>query len=138
MDLVILSDSFFNKYINCSEILEKRNRPYVCLKVQINGVTFAIPIRHHISHTYCYRTGEDSGLDYTKAVVITSPTDIKRHKAQINQAEYNAIKGKEHVIANGMSNFIKVYIKAKAYPNNQNYSNIRSMSTLQYFERYIR
>lgn len=50
MRLVILSESFYEKYAGCKEILKKTDRPYLCLTVKINGKTFAIPFRHHIRH----------------------------------------------------------------------------------------
>lgn len=137
MKLIILSDMFYDKYANCQEILKKRNRPYVCLAIKINGTTYAIPMRHHISHKYCFRTGDESGLDYTKAVVITDITDVQKFNAKIDQGEFSRIKGKEQAIVKGMEDFIKIYKKAIAYPCNSNYAFIRSCSTLQYFEKYL-
>ena len=118
-------------------MLQKRNRPYVCLEIRINGVVYAIPLRHHISHKYSFRTGVESGLDYTKAVVITESSDIGQYNARIDQAEYNTLKGKERSIAKGMENYIKLYKKSLAYPDNSHYAYIRSCSSLQYFEKYI-
>ena len=69
MKLIILSDKFYKEYGGYREILKKPSRPYLCLTVKIDGVTFAIPIRHHINHPFCFKTIGDCGLDYTKAVI---------------------------------------------------------------------
>ena len=137
MELIRLSAQFYTQYANCKEILTKPSRPYVCITVTINGRLFAIPIRHHIKHKYCFRTGVESGLDYTKAVVITNPNFIIRGNVRIDQAEYNMIKGQDKKIEKGMTDYIKIYKKAMQYPNNQHYTSIRACSALQYFERYI-
>lgn len=70
MQLRILSEKFYDKYSHCSEILKKNNRPYVCLTIELDGILFAVPLRHHIKHPYTFRTIGEAGLDYTKSVVI--------------------------------------------------------------------
>lgn len=133
MQLIRLSDIFYQIYENCTEILQKRTRPYACLQVTIDGITFAIPFRHHISHKYAFITYGDCGLDYTKAVVISSDDYISLEPVQIEQAEFNAIKGKEHRIQKGMADYLKLYRKAMQYPANRHYDTIRRCSSLQYF-----
>jgi len=137
MRLVYLSDAFYDEFESCGEILKKRNRPYACLAVQIDGVLYAIPLRHHVEHKYGFITFGKCGLDYSKAVVIRSRADIGPGSPHINQAEYNMIKGREAVIARGMRNYVKLYKTARQYPGNKHYSNILAYSTLKYFERYI-
>ena len=43
------------------EIMDKENRPYACFTVKIDGLLFAIPIRHHIHHRFAFFT--EGGLN---------------------------------------------------------------------------
>lgn len=137
MRLVILSDYFYKQYSNCPELLAKRSRPYACLEVMIDGLRFAIPFRHHISHKWAYITYGECGLDYSKAVIISDPRFIDIAKPVIEQREFNAIKGKEMRIASGMSRYLDTYRKACANPDNHHYDVIRRCSSLQYFHTQL-
>lgn len=137
MRIILLSDKFYRLYGGCKEIMQKKSRPYACLTVTINNVVFAIPFRHHISHKYAFITKNNYGLDYTKAVVIVDNTYISGILPQIDQDEFNAIKGKDALILNGMKKYISLYKKAKQHNGNPHYENIVRCSSLQYFEQYI-
>lgn len=137
MRLIKLTDDFYQAYSCCSEILQKRDRPYACLAIKIDGVVFAIPFRHHIAHKYAFITREGCGLDYTKAVVLTHRRYIADGPVQIEQVEFNAIKGNEHAIHKGMSDYLHLYRKALRYPANLHYENIRRWSSLQYFHKEL-
>lgn len=137
MKLVLLSDYFFDTYQGCDEILSKRTRPYVCLSVVIDGVQFAIPFRHHITHKWAYITYGTCGLDYTKAVVISDWRFVSITRPTIEQAEWDALKGKDARVQNGMKQFLTAYRKAVQYPDNPNYSFIRGCTALQYFHREL-
>ena len=134
MRFVFLSDEFYNDYAGCSEIMQKRDRPYACLAVKIQGHVFAIPFRHHIAHKYCFHTYSDYGIDYTKAVLISKPSYIGTGKPQIDQREFNALKGKDAQIAREFEKYFKLYKKALHYPNSPYYQNIVRYSTLKYFK----
>lgn len=137
MRLILLSDKFYEEYGNFPEILQKSTRPYVCLEIIIMGKTYAIPFRHHIAHKYAFFTVGESGLDYTKAILVLDNSYISLETPRVEQAEYNAIKGSEPVIATGMRNYIKLYKKAVEYRTNKHYANILKYSTLRYFEKYL-
>lgn len=137
MKLITLSAYFYSKYADCPEILIKPTRPYVCLAVKIDGVPFAIPFRHHIPHKWAFITYGEAGLDYSKAVVITDRRFIGNHTPNIEQIEFNALKGKEVLIENGMRKYLAAYKKAVKYSDNPHYDRIRSCSSLQYFHREL-
>lgn len=137
MQLILLSDKFYNLYGACPEILTKKTRPYACLQVQIDNVTYAIPFRHHIAHKYAFITYNNCGLDYTKAVVVHDPQFIDSKHPQIEQREFNALKGKDARIVQGMRKYVALYKKARSYSSSTFYSNILKYSTLQYFDSYI-
>ncbi len=137
MKLITLSPYFYSKYGNCPEILTKPTRPYVCLAVRIDGVPFAIPFRHHIPHKWAFITYGEAGLDYSKAVVISDKRFIGEGTPEIEQQEFEALKGKDALITNGMRKYYKAYKKAVQYPNNRHYNAIRSCSSLQYFHKEL-
>lgn len=137
MKLITLSPLFYQKYGSCPEILTKPTRPYVCLAVVIDGVMFAIPFRHHITHKWAFLTYGKAGLDYSKAVVIAEPGYIGAGTPVIEQREFDALKGKEAVITNGMRKFLAAYKKAVKYSENAHYQAIRTCSSLQYFHKEL-
>lgn len=138
MELITLSPLFYDLYAGCKEILTKPTRPYVCLTVEIDGVIFAIPFRHHISHKWAFFTVDKAGLDYSKAVVIADWRFVNPLSPTIEQAEFNRLKGKDALITNGMRKYLAAYRKAVRYPDNRHYDRIRACSALQYFHRELR
>lgn len=95
MRFILLSDKFYQSYGKYREILQKDGRPYACLEVEIDGIRFAIPFRHHIPHKYAFFTYDTCGLDYTKAVVIKDESMISSEIPTIEQKEFNFLKGKD-------------------------------------------
>ena len=134
MRLIYLSDKFYEKYGKYPEILKKDSRPYACLEVEIDGRTYAIPLRHHITHKYAFLTIGNQGLDYTKAVVIDDDEYISSLPAWIDSAEFAIIKNRESVIANGMKKYCRIYQKAVQYKDKPFYSDILKYTTLKYFD----
>ena len=49
-----LSAAFYYKYSELDEILTNENRPYYVLILELENLTYAIPLRSHISHPYCF------------------------------------------------------------------------------------
>lgn len=133
MQLIRLSEKFYQKYGDLPEILKKDGRPYAYLEVEIDGFRFAIPFRHNIIHKYAFFTYGKAGLDYTKAVVIEDWDMVDPFAPRIEQKEFDFIKGKEHLIESGMRKYYKLLKNAKRYSTNQNYSNILAFSALKYF-----
>lgn len=140
MYFVFLSEAFYQKYADCPEIEYKRTRPYVMVCVRINGRVFAVPLRSHIKHKYVLWTDEENGcgLDFSKAVVILNAKQIdEEKKPYIRPNEFEALRGKEAIIAQKMKGYIATYKKARQridVPRNQR---LCKYSTLQYFEKYI-
>lgn len=135
--LIFLSEKFYRQYGSCREILQKPSRPYACLAVKLDGLTFAIPLRHHINHEHAFITRGSCRLDYSKAVVIPDDTYIAPGHPKINQQEFNAMKGKDKVIETGMKNYLALYRKALRYRTNPHYARILQYSSLQYFKEYL-
>ena len=137
MKLVILSKKFYDAYAGCSEILQKKDRPYACITIEVDGVLFAVPFRHHIKHKHAFMTIGEAGLDYSKAVVIGSADYLSADRPIIESAEFAIIKRNEHKIRYGLSQYVKQYQRAMKNRDNSRSANILKYSSLQYFEEYL-
>ena len=140
LNFIFLSDEFYQTYSACTEIEQKRTRPYVRVCVRIDGNIFAIPLRSHINHPHVLWTDKNNqcGLDFSKAVIINQPIYVdKTRTPKIRQNEFDALRGKEHVIKQRMAQYIREYTKAKARLDIPRNRTLCQYSTLQYFEPYI-
>ena len=100
-----LSADFYNKYNSSGypEIENKDNRPYMVVLIKIKNNTFAVPFRTNVPHSNCYKfkkstrpTNTVTGLDYTKALVITRDDYIDTTRyPEIDHKEFNYIKFKD-------------------------------------------
>ena len=134
MNFFLLENNFYNDYSNCTEILKKSNRPYAVFLIKFNNLTFAVPVRSHITHKYPIKTIENKGLDFSKAVVIN---DIQRYiskkHAYINNREYQIIMEQKWKITKKMEDYIKKYKKALKDPSIPANKILYNSSCLQYF-----
>jgi protein AbiQ len=116
MEFRRLSADFYLKFSHCEEILTKENRPYYVLLLKLDDLTYAIPLRSHITHPYCFiadnTAGQNSGLDYSKAVVILDLAQyIDPVPVTIRQHEYNIFKKQEYLIIKQFSSYVLSYKK---------------------------
>ena len=136
-----LTKEFYEEYFNCSEILKKEDRPYCVALFEVDGITFAIPFRTHINHNNCYifkksTRSENSGLDFTKAVVIKDDTFIGE-ETWIESSEYSEFINKQKVISNRFKKFIENYKKWFKDPSYYRAERIIKFSSLQYFHEEL-
>lgn len=137
MKLIILTRDFYTEHSQHEEILKKQDRPYACLAIELGGILFAIPFRHHIKHRYaCYTLGE-ADLDFTKAVVITEKRYIASDKPTIESKEYTIIKRDEQKIRYKFESFLNQYRRAMKHRDTPRSSKLLRYSALQYFEDYL-
>jgi protein AbiQ len=116
MEFHRLSTDFYKQFGLYEEILTNENRPYYVLLLELDGITYAIPLRSHITHRYCFIAddsgGEKKGLDYSKAVVISdSSIYVDPTPVTIRQHEYNVYKKEEYNIKSKFSTYVKSYNK---------------------------
>lgn len=136
-----LTEKFYYRYRRCSEILQKETRQYSIAILEVDGLRFAIPFRTHINHKYGYifkdsPRSNKSGLDFTKAVVITDD-DFIGEDAIIDSKEFSEFIRKKKVIANRFAKFIKDYKKWTSNPAYYKAENIIKFSSLQYFHKEL-
>ena len=138
MKYIFLSESFFNDYSNCPEIEQKRFRPYIMLLIEIEDLTFAIPLRSHIKHKFAFFTDINNrcGVDYSKAVVIKDKKYIDNKHPKIRQNEYKTLLNKSHIIYKEFSKYIEDYKNAVKNNANRKYY-MYQYSTLQYFHKEL-
>jgi protein AbiQ len=118
MEFHRLSAAFYTEFSQCEEILTKEDRPYYVLLLELDSLTYAIPLRSHITHSYCFIAdnsgGQNSGLDYSKAVVITDVAQyIEPTPATIRQHEFNVYKQREYVIKKKFSSYLQYRVHRK-------------------------
>jgi protein AbiQ len=110
-----LSAMFYEQFSQAEEILTNENRPYYVLLMKLDGLTYAIPLRSHITHSYCFIAdtsgGQNKGLDYSKAVVITESKYIDLRPVTIRQNEYNIYKKQKYRIEKQFSSYVARYKK---------------------------
>ncbi|MDD3362421.1 MAG: hypothetical protein PHW34_12180 [Hespellia sp.] len=139
---VFLSDEFYLEYpiAKYPEMEQKKDRPYIQVYVEIDGVQYAIPLRSDIHHPHVLWTDKanNCGVDFSKAVVITDEKyiDITRNP-HLRQNEFDALRGKDYKIKQKMEKYIGKYKKAKKNPSNPINRMLCQYSTLQYFEEYL-
>lgn len=140
MVFIFLSQVFYDDYRHCAEIEQKADRPYIRACVEINGTLFAIPLRSHINHPHVLWTDKENrcGVDFSKTVVLVKPDYIDASRApHIRPREFDALRGKEHIIRQRLMKYIRDYKKAKMRPDIPRNQMLCAYSTLQYFEDFI-
>ncbi|PPK43234.1 type III toxin-antitoxin system TenpIN family toxin [Clostridium algidicarnis] len=136
-----LTQSFYDTYKHCNEILSKEKRQYCIALFIIDDIKFAIPFRTHIKHKYCYifknsPRSDNSGLDFTKAVVITDDKFVGGDTI-IDSKEYSEFINKQAVIANQFEKFINNYKKWTSDPRYYRAEKTIAFSSLQYFHKEL-
>ena len=132
-----LTRAFYKAYAGCGEILQKEHRQYCMALLEVDGILFAIPFRTHIRHKHSYifkdsSRSDQSGLDFTKAVVVTDPSYIGE-ETLIDSGEYAEFLKKQDVIARRFDKFIRDYKKWAVDPAKYHAERIIAFSALQYF-----
>ena len=138
---IYLTQDFYNDHASCSEIEKKSARPHVRMLVRVEGLDFAIPMRSHISHPHSFLTDKANGcgLDFSKAVLLTDPARYidSQRAPHIRQNEFDALRGKEYVVEQGMKKYINTYRKALLKPEIPRNKQLLSCSTHQYYHAQI-
>ena len=141
MKFIFLTEQFYDDYKMCLEIEKKSTRPYAQVHIEINNLQFAIPLRSGISHkqhVLWTNKEEKCGLDFSKSVVIVEDKYISKIRIPyIRPIEFNALRGKEHIVKQKLIKHIYDYKKAKSNQSVERNRLLCQFSTMQYFEEYI-
>lgn len=146
-----LTNKFYADYPNSiyREIVRKNNRPYTCLLVQSHyGYFICIPFRSHINHKYAFKFRKsvrsqrtNSGLDYSKIVIITNSEYVEAADAIVDKDEFNETRENIEYIKNDAQNYIDNYVdslmgKAAKYDKRE-FDRVYGYSTLRYFHNEL-
>lgn len=138
MDFYHLNNAFYQKYGSCPEILTKPKRPYSVYTVIIKSLIFAIPMRHNITHNYAIKTIGNSGLDFSKSVVLQNNDFLSSYQVFINPKEYIILSQQKSLIQKKFKQYLKKYKKALNYPNDNRNKILLQNSSLQYFHTELK
>ena len=146
-----LTEQFYLDYPDppYKEIIRKKNRPYNCLLIQSHyGYFICIPYRSHIRHKYAYHfknsirsINNNSGLDYTKIVIVKNKAYIGISDAIIDADEYKETRDNIKFIKNDAQSYIDNYVNHicnNSHINDQRkFNRIYGFSTLKYFHEEL-
>ncbi|MFK3961925.1 type III toxin-antitoxin system TenpIN family toxin [Pseudalkalibacillus hwajinpoensis] len=140
--------SAFYKNHNLIQMMDKnldKGRGYGVLLAKVKGLQFAIPLRSKmdINHPFCFDAWGDpeykSGLDYSKAVVITDSSYIsKRPFFTRKKEEWVTIRRNRRTIVRDFEDFVDQYIEAVSN-NDQTFLSIKEVkfTTLQNYHNEL-
>ena len=124
MEIRKLTPDFYTENEHLKEVLDKdrntneweknKQRGYGLAIVSINNLRFGIPIRTtiHKANKHCFKTIGDSGLDYTKAVLLEKDAYISGETFKVKTEEFTKIKEHDHFIQQRFEKYVMDYIKA--------------------------
>jgi protein AbiQ len=138
---IFLTSQFFQEYNNTDypEIEQKADRPYIMIRININGIDFAIPLRSGISHNNALWTNKPNkcGVDYSKAVIIPDASYIDGKAPHIRPDEFKALLGKDYLLKTGFEKYIEDYKEAYKNQHIDRNRTLCKYSTLQYYHKEI-
>lgn len=145
-----LTEAFYDNYPSKEypELLKKKNRGYNCLLIQTHYDYFVcIPYRSEIHHKYAFKfqntkrsNKHNSGLDYSKIVIIKNHNFISSEPAMIDRDEYMKTKRFISKIVEDSLKYVDQYV---LHMNNKitlpkmDFKRKYGMSTLKYFHKEL-
>ncbi len=145
-----LTSQFYSNYPDppYTELMRKGTRPYNCLLIQTSYDYFiCIPYRSYINHKYAYKFKRsirskiaNSGLDYTKIVIIKNADYITNVDAVIDSDEYKETRDNIAYIKKDAQEYILEYIKyirGTSTKDKQELQRAYQFSTLKYFHNEL-
>ena len=146
-----LTTKFYDDYPNppYEEIIRKDTRPYNCLLIQSHYDYFiCISYRSHVNHKFAYKfkysarsRKTDSGLDYTKIVIIKNTDYIGASDAVIDADEYRETRDNIEFIKKDSQTYIDNYINhmlgQSIKYDERAFQRTYGFSTLKYFHNEL-
>ena len=111
MRFVLLNYSYFAEHPT-TEAMDK-DRPHAVVVVDVNRLRFAIPLRTQLTHKQGFKTINNAGLDYTKALLIFDDKDISRDIKLKSVDEFKRINEHEHKIRAAFTKYVNRYVAAR-------------------------
>lgn len=140
MDIRALKEESYKALVKDRPEILQKNRGYGIVSITIDDLTYAIPLRSNLNHSYGFKTIPVkrrnslswNGLDYSKALVIDK-SDIEPGVFKLkDQAEFNKIQLNEKKIKSEFENYVSDYLDCAKNGTNTTDKRFK-FSTLQYF-----
>ncbi len=119
VDILRLSNKFYEDYpiTQYPELLQKAERPYACLMINMRDYYICIPYRTHIDHSNSYRfkysvraKSNKSGLDFSKIAIVSNRDYIDKTPALIDKDEFNeTMINLDRIVLNSLK-YVDAYI----------------------------
>ena len=150
VEVLRLSNKFYSTYPQAQypELLQKSERPYACLLINLREYYICIPYRTHIDHTNSYRfkysvraKHNKSGLDYSKMAIINNSVFIDKIPTLIDKDEYNETMINIEKIVSSSLKYIDTYINhlnGIEKIHEKEFLRKYKYSTLPYFHKELR
>ena len=148
--LAQLTTKFYEDYPHnvYPEILNKEKRAYNCFIFKLWDDRFiCVPYRTEINHKYAYSFKQsarsklhNSGLDFSKSVIITDENYICTQSAVVDTDEFHETIANIDIIANKVLQFVTDYIDYIKFQNNmskQEFNRRYRYSPLKYFHKEL-
>lgn len=145
-ELYKLSNQFIKDYPSnlYPEILSKTNRPHYCLLIDTHCDYFiCLPFRSNIEHKNAFKfkntnrsQQSNSGLDYTKMVIINNHDYLDNSNIVIDQDEYKQAMQNIKKIIDDATEYLQTYIEHinnKTILHKRKFDRLYKYSTLPYF-----
>lgn len=149
VEILRLSNCFYVDYPKNQypELLQKIERPYACLMIELRNYHICIPYRTHIDHTNSYRfklsvrsKSNKSGLDFSKMAIVIDPQYIDKKPALIDKDEFNETMINIDKIVSSALKYVDTYIDHVSDRNRiheKEFLRKYKYSTLPYFHREL-
>ncbi len=111
MRFVLLRYDYFIDHPT-QEAMDK-DRPHAIVLIEINGLRFAVPLRTNLNHKQGFKTINNAGLDYSKALLIFDDEDISRDIKLNSSDEFKRINEHEEKIVAAFTKYVTRYIAAQ-------------------------
>ena len=148
--IVKLTPAFYAAYPDppYCEIMNNSDRQYNCLLIDTHyDYYICLPYRSHIPHNNAFKFRNsarsrrtDSGIDYSKMIIIRDPSYISSYAAIIDQDEFRETMRYLNIIVSKAIKYLEDYIGHVQGVNTmeiQEYNRKYSRSTLPYFHKEL-
>lgn len=143
MKIIKLDPAFFAENNHLVEVMDRSGdmwpskvRGYGVVMININNLTFGIPLRSNTKHSNCFKFKNDQALDYTKAILIEKDNYIG-DVFLIPGDDYKAIKEKTNHIQLAFNKYVEKYIENVRKGNSSALNRAYRFSTLRNYHEQL-
>lgn len=145
MNVKKLTEIFYVENSHLVEVLDKtadatedgKSRGYGIALVHALGLRFGIPFRSRISHNHCFKTTQQKGLDFSKAVLLQKEAYISAEPFKIPVPEFLMVREKSVFIEKQFGKYVSRYVDAVSWEKQSLLIREYRFSTLQNYHEEL-